>query len=71
MVGESSNSEDHDCAGEPTGLHDGVREAENSGADYGDKYIGERLWLGRERISLVAEEWGVFSGSDWYGIGRK
>lgn len=48
VVGEAGDRKDHEEAGEPSGLHVGVGEAEHTGADNGDEDIGEGLGYGRE-----------------------
>lgn len=41
VVGEESDGEEGDEAEEPSGALEGVGEAEDTGADYGDEYVGE------------------------------
>lgn len=64
--GEGGDEEEGEEAEEPSGFLEGVREAEDAGADDGDEDVGEGLGLGGE--GSWAEEWGVFSW-DVEGVG--
>lgn len=49
MVGEGGDGEDHEDAGKPSGLLEGVGEAKDAGADNGDEDVGEGLGERRAR----------------------
>lgn len=70
VVGEGGNGEDHEEGGEPAGAHEGVREAEDAGADDGDEDVGEGLGGGGERrVMGGGEERGVFGWEGAEGVG--
>ena len=68
VVGEKGDGEEHKRAEEPAGLLEGVREAEDAGADDGDEDVGEGLGR-RGQVAVFEEERGVFARERWEGFG--
>ena len=67
VVGEESDREEHQGSEDPSGFLEGIREAEDAGADDGDEHVGEGLGLGGEMMGF-AQKWRVFS---WQGVSRR